>query len=335
MTQPHDNLFKAVFGDPQHAAEHLRGALPAEVLAWVDLDTLERVERSFVDGELGEQHADLLFTVRLKGGGEALVYLLFEHQSTPDPMMPYRLMVYIVRIWAHWLKTHADAKRLPLVYPLVLYQGRRAWNAPPDLADLIDLPEEAAAVFAEALPHLRYDLADLFQVPDEDLMSGALLALVKLLMKHAWDEDLLDRLPGWLEVFRRTAATGDGLRALELSARYIFQVNDEERGVEVLKRIAAEVLDADNEEIFMSLANQWRAEGFERGLEQGLEQGLERGIEQGRRRQSQVLLRLLERRFGPLSAPVRERVSQADADTLTAWTERILTADSVEELLQA
>ncbi|MCB9760887.1 MAG: Rpn family recombination-promoting nuclease/putative transposase [Alphaproteobacteria bacterium] len=337
MTQPHDNLFKDVFGDPEVAAEHLRGALPAEVLAWVDLDTLERVERSFVDGELGVQHADLLFTVCLRSGGEALVYLLFEHQSTPDPMMPYRLMVYIVRIWAHWLKTHTDAKRLPLVYPLVLYQGQRAWNAPPDLADLIDLPEEAAAVFAEALPHLRYDLADLSQVPDEDLMSGALLSWVKLLMKHAWDEDLPDRLPGWMEVFRRIMAAGSGLRALELTARYIYEVNDADRAAEVIRQIAGEVLGPGNEEYIMSLANRLRAEGFERGVKEGIEQGLERGIEQGieqgRRRQAQVLLSLLERRFGPLTDSVRERVLQADPDKLTTWTDRILTASTVDALL--
>ncbi|MCB9765406.1 MAG: Rpn family recombination-promoting nuclease/putative transposase [Alphaproteobacteria bacterium] len=328
MTQPHDNLFKDVFGDPEVAAEHLRGALPAEVLAWVDLDTLERVERSFVDGELGEQHADLLFTVRLKSGGEALVYLLFEHPTASEPMVPYRLMVYFLRIWAHWFETHPNAKRLPRVYPLVLHDGQRAWTTPLKQTDLIDLPEEVAEIFAEALFHLSDDRTGLSH--DEDLTPEVLLAEVKILMEHAWDKDVLDSLPGWLVAFHQ-AVVEARRRPIEISARFLFQVSNDERIVEVLQQMVAEVLGPGNEEYIMSLVDNWRAEGFEKGFEQGREQG----IEQGRRQQAkELLVRLLERRYGSLSSDARERVEQADLDTLTTWTERIFTAESVDALLR-
>jgi hypothetical protein len=40
--------------------------------------------------------------MQVHGGGEALVYVLLEHQSTFDPRMPLRLLQYLVRVWEAW-----------------------------------------------------------------------------------------------------------------------------------------------------------------------------------------------------------------------------------------
>ena len=64
-----------------------------------------------------------------------------------------------------------------------------------------------------------------------------------------------------------------------------------------------------------------------------VEQGLEKGREQGRQEgEAALLLRLLERKFGPLPEEVRQRVAAADSDALLAWGERVLTADTLEEV---
>jgi hypothetical protein len=46
-----------------------------------------------------------------------------------------------------------------------------------------------------------------------------------------------------------------------------------------------------------------------------------------------VLLRQLERKFGPLDATMREHIAQADTDRLLAWSERVLTAERLEDVL--
>ena len=58
------------------------------------------------------------------------------------------------------------------------------------------------------------------------------------------------------------------------------------------------------------------------------------GMEQGRQEgEAAVLLRLLERKYGPSTAAAcRERIMAADAETLLKWSERILTAETVEEI---
>ena len=60
MTRPHDKLFREVFSCPEHAADLLRAALPAELAQAIDWQTLARVQGSFVGAEMREHHADLL-----------------------------------------------------------------------------------------------------------------------------------------------------------------------------------------------------------------------------------------------------------------------------------
>jgi hypothetical protein len=75
--------------------------------------------------------------------------------------------------------------------------------------------------------------------------------------------------------------------------------------------------------------------GIELGREQGLEQGLEQGREEGiRRGEATLLLRLIELRFGAADQDVIRRIHEADSETLLHWSDRILTAQSLSELLE-
>jgi predicted transposase YdaD len=82
-------------------------------------------------------------------------------------------------------------------------------------------------------------------------------------------------------------------------------------------------------------AERFIAQGLEQGLEKGLEQGLEKGVERGiRQGEAQMLLRQLSLRFGNLPQSVRDQVETADADTLLGWSERILTATTLDEVFR-
>jgi hypothetical protein len=59
----------------------------------------------------------------------AFVFVLYEHQSI-DPMMPFRVLVYMVRIWQGWLRENPNARHLPPIVPHRALQRRRRWNAP-------------------------------------------------------------------------------------------------------------------------------------------------------------------------------------------------------------
>jgi Domain of unknown function (DUF4351) len=59
------------------------------------------------------------------------------------------------------------------------------------------------------------------------------------------------------------------------------------------------------------------------------ERGIERGIEQGERRSA---LRLMEAKFGPLSAEVKQQVEELSPEALAQLQLDLLKAQSIEEL---
>ena len=75
----------------------------------------------------------------------------------------------------------------------------------------------------------------------------------------------------------------------------------------------------------------------ERFIQQGLEQGIQQGIQQGRRQGKQegeaaILLRLLRLKFGDVPEAARREIEGADAQTLLEWSDRVLSASSIEEV---
>ncbi|MGH8557514.1 MAG: DUF4351 domain-containing protein [Methylococcales bacterium] len=80
---------------------------------------------------------------------------------------------------------------------------------------------------------------------------------------------------------------------------------------------------------------EWTRDWKEQGIREGIREGMQKGREEGRQEgEALFLLRLLERRFGPVEEAVRERVRSADGDTLLIWGERVLIAKSLGEVFQ-
>jgi len=97
-----------------------------------------------------------VFTVDLKDGGEAFVYLLIEHKSYPDRLTALQVLRYVVRLWEKTLR-ETGQPGLPPVIPVVLYHGRTPWRVPERLSELPNAPEGLRAY----QPELRYLLCDL------------------------------------------------------------------------------------------------------------------------------------------------------------------------------
>ena len=101
---PHDAIFRGVLGVPANAAGVLASALPTAITEQLDLSSLHPVPGSFVDPEMRWRHSDLLFTANL-AQSRAYVYVVMEHQSSIDGLMPLRMLEYATRVW----RRHRDA----------------------------------------------------------------------------------------------------------------------------------------------------------------------------------------------------------------------------------
>lgn len=74
---------------------------------------------------------------------------------------------------------------------------------------------------------------------------------------------------------------------------------------------------------------EWTRQWLEEGRQQGRQEGRQAGLQEG---EAQLLTRMIEQRFGPLTAGDRTRIQQADAEELLEWGERLLTARTLAEV---
>lgn len=73
---------------------------------------------------------------------------------------------------------------------------------------------------------------------------------------------------------------------------------------------------------------------YERTLKLARQEGIQEGIEEGLvRGRSELLVKQLSLKFGPLSEQLVQRVLGASAHEAERWAERVLTASSIDEVL--
>jgi hypothetical protein len=134
---PHDMMIRAVLSDLAEATSFLQRHLPDEVSQGLNWSTLRLVEGSFVDENLRGSEADLLYEVEQVLSQDVVwLYILLEHQSTPDRWMWFRLLKYCCRIWDQSFREQPEQKALRAIVPLVFYQGERHWSYSREFADL-------------------------------------------------------------------------------------------------------------------------------------------------------------------------------------------------------
>ncbi|MEV0765434.1 Rpn family recombination-promoting nuclease/putative transposase [Nocardia sp. NPDC050435] len=227
QSNTHDAYFRQVLSSPAHAAGELRAALPDQVAARIDWNTLELQPGTFVSQDLRSCHSDLLFRTRLDQR-DAFIYLLIEHQSKPERLM-YN---YVGSIWDRYVADHPGTQTLPMVLPVVVHatRGRRRWRAPTELSQLIDLDPDTRAALGDYLPRFQFLLDDLATVDIAELCARDLtpqatmmLALIKTVRNNR--QLGTDLLP--LVNTMRTAMLGPGGKlTMETPVSYILLVGD-------------------------------------------------------------------------------------------------------------
>jgi hypothetical protein len=324
-SSPHDALFKASFGQPDLARSELTLVLPSAVRACLDLRTLTVCPGSFVDEDLRHTHSDLLYGVRTTQGNDGLVYVLFEHQSSPDPTMPFRLLRYVVRVWERWLRDHPEAKTLPIVVPVLLHHGDGAWRASPELAGMLDATPEQLEATRPFTPHFRYLLDDLAAQSPAAIAARSLDVLPRLVQLALWASRSLPRLRDSVPFMRSLTATlvrDEQARALLTQVfAYLLSTAPPDVDVATIRAMLLEVAGPQGREDVMNAGQQL------------IEQGREEGLEKARAAMRAAITRILGARRLPLSEVGRARVSScADIDMLTRWVERAATAASEAEV---
>ncbi len=337
-----ENGMKLMLENPRNALDLLllSGARMVEL---IDCDHLTRVKTTFVKRDFRHIESDVVLLAPLRQKKDAgsrrniMVFILIEHQSEPDRLMPLRLLEYVVQILTsqtrEWSRRHRSFAhmRLQPVLPVVFYTGTRRWAKIGRLTDLLEMGEEFGPV-TPILDPLFINLGAIQrgQLESEGGFFGWVLRLVQeRKARPAEFRTLVEEVVHHLETMPRA----ERLRWLELLS-YIhtlvyhdrepsecrllqetieMSVQTDERRQEVLKmgRTMADVL---------------REEGLKKGLKEGIKKGEVRALRQ-------ILIRLLRKRFCEVPQETMDTIDATeDVKQLDAWLERFVTAQTLEQM---
>ncbi len=335
---PHDALFRALLADPGRAETLVREYLPAAVAAELSDASIRLVDASFVDAVLHRSYSDRLFEARLKGGGTAYVYVLLEHKAEPDPGTALQMLGYMVRIWQRHAEGRASRLRaLPPIVPLIFYHGRKRWSEALSVAEMI-AGEGDVAAFARRLRCVLHDLGDrpLGALSGDPAVWSGLAALAAAFRGQP-EEGVLRRI---------LSGVPDGSE-LELQV-LSYIVRTYELSPAVLETAARAAKPQRWEALMSTVAEAWvreakaegRAEGEAKGKAKGKAEGKAKGKAEGKAKgkaegKAETLLRLLQRRFGPVPESARARVAVGSAAEIDAWFDALLDAHSLTEVFDA
>lgn len=267
---PHDAVFKTFLRHPDTARDFLDIHLPASLRSLCDLQTLKLEPTSFIEDNLRAYYSDVLWSVQTDEG-EGYIYVVIEHQSTPDAHMAFRLMRYAIAA----MQQHLDAghKRLPLVVPMLFYHGAES----PYPFSLNWLDDFADPALARELYSAAFPLVDITVIPDDEIMQHRRMALLELVQKHIRRRDLL----GLVEQLASLLVTGC---ANDRQLKALFNYLQRQHGYTprfsvFLEEMAQRV--PQHKERLMTVAERFRNAILRKGIRQGMEQGKQEGKQEG------------------------------------------------------
>ena len=332
---------------------NLRGLLLAahpEIAARIDFGRVEAIPATFVLESFRAREADVVRRApyRAADGSErdVWVYVLVEHQSAPDRLIPFRVLLAMAQIWERQRREQAERnvpeaeQRLAPILPVVFYTGERPWASPGRMEDLVEVPEELRPF----LPRHDMVFLNVRGAPEERLAAGGDVFGWVLRLFRAEDEPLealaaIER--EMAAALRDLAGRGEGERVRVL-VRFAFgwvmhRRPTAEHGplVHVLEQELKSVV---GEQEIMAIEKTYADELIEQGMAQGLAKGLAKGLAEGRAEgelegRKKALIRLLRIRFGERCAEIEASIlALNDSARIDELLVRVLDARSLADL---
>ena len=296
----HDQAFKNLILDyPAAALDFFAGASGLEGA------TITPVREEQLQEVLGSRYRrlDVPLKVEWPDGRRAAVLFVVEEETEPRRFSIYRL--------AHYCLDLAELLKTTQVVPVVVFL--RQGEFPHDLR--LGNGEEIYLSF-------RFIYCELARVSAERYLdSRNIVARLNLPnMQHPRERRV--------EIYARAL---DGLLALEpdwnKQRKYVGFIDSyADLREDEVARYRAEYIENAGDNT-MGLVATLLEEGWQKGRNEGRQEGRQEG-------EAALLLRLMERRFGPLAEALRERILSADAEALLLWSERILTASAPEDVVK-
>lgn len=316
--------------------DNIRGLLEIiaqDLVEYIDFDQLVELNRSFISDTLREQESDMVFSVPFRTPShkdDLYIYILLEHQSTIDPIMPFRILFYMCQIWdaqRRELESENVSRqkwRLRPILPIVFYTGAQQWQTPLSLKTLMQLPD-ALSRYVPQFETLFLDVKDTTEkeLTRTDHPFGLLLTI---LQKEKTDKTELK------EVLEKVLPILEGLDIVQhrnaliyISHLILFRRLPDERD-ELMNIVQAYTQDPEVENMVLSTAEMLEKRGIEQGRKQGREEG-------GINAMQTSILELLQHQFGIIPETIINQIKEIqNLQLLDTIFKQALTAATINDI---
>lgn len=218
--------------------------------------------------EFIKRESDIIYRIGFKGE-KIFIYILIEFQSSVDRFISLRMLRYITEFY-EFLVSAKKIKKLPPVFPVLLYNGEKKWTAPINFGSLVDksIPE----IY---IPDFRY-----YKIIENELSKETLLGIKNILsavfyLENSEIKDVSSEIKRIVSLIEKERP--EELRLFRKWIKHFFYGNDEvtEGIVNSVKEIE-EVKDM----LYTTLKKRDKV-NFEQGLEKGIQKGIKKGIQKG------------------------------------------------------
>lgn len=255
---------------------------------------------------------DVPLLVEWSNGERKAILFLFEEESAPGRFSIYRLGVYCLQL--------AEQFETDQVIPVVIFLTPR----PPAPTALKLGTEWRPVMNFEPLVFRLGQLRAREHLGSTNVVTRITLPCMAYHSQAEHAEACGEALKGLIEL------EPDPEKQLKYRDFIRHNMKLDEQGQRLYaERYATE--EATMSSIVEQLRDEGRLEGRLEGRQQGRQEGLAQGIQEGR---SQMLARLLEKRFGTLDDSTLEQLKAASTIELDHWAERILDAETLDEVFR-
>jgi predicted transposase/invertase (TIGR01784 family) len=277
INNPHDKMFRASMNSPMVAKEFLEAHLPDVIKDKIDWQSIITCPNTFIDEELKLTQSDVLLQVKISGSN-AYIYILAEHQSKADPIMPFRLLKYMVKIWDYHQAKHKSKNNLPfpVIVPMVFYTGKNIYNAPRSIWELCG----SQADLMKNILNQPFCLVDLSQAVAEELIARPWSGTMEFIMRHRFRQHLSQELALIADNINRLLLVDKSQFVLQLLS-YMLAIDEEHHSASELIALIQNKLAPQAGDEIMSLAEILKEEGRKNGIQEGMQEGMQKGMQKG------------------------------------------------------
>jgi len=319
VVQRFDHIFKQIFQNKKFFYDFLKLFLPDIVDKYsITLDSIVQEKTEIISQTLKSSMIDVLYRIKSQNI-DAFIFVLIEHQTTKDYLMPFRMLEYTVAIWRYYIQQHKEESKrksfkLPPVIPIVYYEGKGRWTVERDIMDKV----RKIPGYEKYVPRYEYMAIELSKLEDEWLLESD-TPLSKLICVSKWDKGEFEKNKDRFFV---------SVKSLDEEGFYEIS--------EVIKQLIMNSRHLDEEELeeIEEMIKEKEVEGmFARLLTSTYKEGKENGMQEGEMKAGKAFIYdILETKFGEAPEDIKEAIEDIDdLERLRFLVKKAAVASSIDE----